>query len=312
MMRPSGNLLLVTAVVAAVVGALVATVMTLDAASSLSTGASASSSALGGEASPGRVTAVPPTPPKETPPLTGTGSPTRSGTPAGRSQSPATATVAPAPATETPRASETAAPATGTLAPATQTQIAPPSQVPATPRDLVVEVFDLQPMRSAPGPDWSATPTDASLTIMALPTAVDRSLRLQAGSPDGGEESCRAFPAVSGATLTVSVDIMVDVQAGPSTVPLISVRGGQDEVASLVLDPETLQAEAWYRVTMTIDFLTRRAAVDVADRDSGEQAIAPADKGWTTEVPAVDRVCFGAPAAQESAGLYIDNLTVSG
>jgi hypothetical protein len=186
-------------------------------------------------------------------------------------------------------------------------------------RSLSEEDFDLLRMGSRPGDGWSVVGPAGSVAVAALPTAVDRSIRLKSGAKP--VQACRAVPDPDTA-VAIDVDLLVDAAPTTGTAALIlrhagrsqlEVRfgsrgvvliasGGKQVSAGVAVAPYT-----WYR--LSVRYVAGAAIVHTGPRDG-------LAKVMQVDLPAegsggFDSACFGVPAGA-AASLYVDNVALAG
>jgi hypothetical protein len=184
---------------------------------------------------------------------------------------------------------------------------------------LSEEDFDLLRMGSRPGVGWSVVGPAGSVAVVALPTAVDRSIRLKSGAKP--VQACRAVPDPHTA-MAIDVDLLVDAAPTTGTAALILrhvgrsqlearfgsrgtvliASGGKQVSAGVAVAPNT-----WYR--LSVRYVAGAAIVQVGPRDG-------LAKVMQVDLPAegsggFDSACFGVPAGA-AASLYVDNVALAG
>jgi hypothetical protein len=192
----------------------------------------------------------------------------------------------------------------------------------------IEESFDGLPMDSPPGAGWVVNGGDGA-SVVALPTSVDRSLRVRSSTQGGAATACRAIDGPASA-LRVSFDLLVG-RPPPSSAPVVSVQGGERNLFTLGVDPSgwllamdgsgsegsspdpdsARPSEGWARVDLRFDgpggvIDWRAHDVTGAEVSSGSSQIAGLAGA------AVDGVCFHSPRGTPSAWIAIDDLIVEG
>jgi hypothetical protein len=191
---------------------------------------------------------------------------------------------------------------------------------PASPgsRSLSEEDFDLLRMGSRPGVGWSVVGPAGSVAVVALPTAVDRSIRLRSGAKP--VQACRAVPGPATA-MAIDVDLLVDAAPTTGTAALILrhagrsqlearfgsrgtvliASGGKQVSAGVAVAPYT-----WYR--LSVRYVAGAAIVHIGPRDGLAKAVQvnPPAEGSA----GFDSACFGVPAGA-AASLYVDNVALA-
>jgi hypothetical protein len=198
-----------------------------------------------------------------------------------------------------------------------------PATSPST-HDLVTETFNLHPIGSRPSA-WTRQPRAASVSVAALPTRVDRSLRLDGSRTSSGAATCRGFSVATNGVLIVQVDIVLDALPKARSASIVVARGqAQRAVVSILsagrlayasgtrtrtLD-DRLKAGVWYRATLLLDLDKRQYGWRIQDRQFTAPPLARSALGWRNTLGTdVDRVCLSSPP--EALALYLDNVRVS-
>jgi hypothetical protein len=178
--------------------------------------------------------------------------------------------------------------------------------------------FDELEMGSAMPDGFIAIPSAEAVSVAAFPTAVDRSLRVAAGS----EPSAACLQPVEGPS-HMSILLLLDGAVPPQS-PLFELQAddGRRLLAALVTESgglelrgaspvplaAGLEAGEWYAITVDL------GADDIAELTLTTRAgarLGQARAGVDGGVGSVDRVCFGLAASQTSGGLFLDELVIT-
>jgi hypothetical protein len=208
--------------------------------------------------------------------------------------------------------------------------VAAATDVPAT-TDVAVttiqETFDGLPMDSPPGAGWVVNGGDGA-SVVALPTSVDRSIRVRSSTQGGAATACRAIDEPAPA-LRVGFDLLIG-RPPPSSAPVVSVRGrelglftlGVDRFGWLVAidgsgptgsspDPDAAPSEGWSRVDLRIDGPAGVIEWRAHDVTGAEVAIGTSRIADVASA-AVHGICFHSPQGTPSGWIAIDDLIVEG
>jgi hypothetical protein len=173
-------------------------------------------------------------------------------------------------------------------------------------------------MGSRPGVGWSVVGPAGSVAVVALPTAVDRSIRLRSGAKP--VQACRAVPD-PGTALAIDVDLLVDAAPTIGTTALILRHAGRGQLetrlgsrGTVVITAGGKQVSAgvavapyiWYR--LSVRYVPGAAIVHIGPRDGLAKVV-------QVSLPAegsggFDSACFGVPAGA-AASLYVDNVALA-
>jgi hypothetical protein len=225
-----------------------------------------------------------------------------------------------------------------TAAPATE----PNSNQPNAATDAVAaavsvqEAFDDLPMDSNLPDPWRVS-RDGAARVVALPTSVDRSVRISSDGDGAPAEACRPTPSRAG-PLRVALDyrlgrptvldtIVIELREGstPMVALLIAAEDGRiAAIAGSTYDPGaspagagaqasargTFDAAAWRRVELLLtgDGHAVWTAHETSGADAGSGSIdLPASPSRT-----VDTVCLRSPAGSPAAWVAVDDLLIEG
>jgi hypothetical protein len=199
----------------------------------------------------------------------------------------------------------------------------------------VQETFDGLPMDSSLPAPWKVA-GGGSARIIALPTSVDRSVRIESDAAGARTTACRPIALARGSALQMSVDY----RAGslPTTsVSLLNVQAGEAPRIAVLLNPdgtvvvlgdgtgqvgETPARESaipgtsgltagWHRLEVAVDPVTGLAvwqALDSSGAETGSGIASVSDLG----AAALDSVCLYSPAGVPSGWIAIDELLIEG
>jgi hypothetical protein len=189
----------------------------------------------------------------------------------------------------------------------------------------IEETFDALPMDSRLAPPWVVTGEEAS--IVALPTSVDRSVRIRTSTDGDASSACRATDVAAGVAPRVGFDVLLGGRPG-ATVPLLALEAGDSPVLTIGVDaagalvqfePEPATtgtpgsagagSDGWRRVEVRLD--SSRSTVEwLANDASGLEVAAgsaPIEAGTT-----VDELCLFSPEGAPSSWIAVDDLIVQG
>ena len=211
------------------------------------------------------------------------------------------------------------------------TDVAVSTDVPA-PTDVAVaaiqETFDGLPMDSPPGARWVVYGGDGA-SVIALPTSVDRSIRVRSSTQGEAATACRVIDDTT-AAVHIGFDLLVG-GAPPSTAAVVSLRAGERDLLSLGIEPSgrlvampgagfeggstgptsAPPVEGWGRVDLTID--GAGGLIDWRAHDAtGAQVASGTPQVADLAGVAVDGVCFHSPLGTPSGWIAIDDLIVEG
>jgi hypothetical protein len=167
----------------------------------------------------------------------------------------------------------------------------------------VAEDFDALPIDATPAPPWQIGGA-AKAGVIALPTSVERSLRLTTSSKGEATTACRPT-ATTGQAASTSVELVLLVgMTADHSVPVITFRDGDRTVAAAGVDPSgrivdvgggmspvaitgdlavpegQLTSQAWRQVVVSVDAATTAVCLSSPQGRAG---------GWI----AIDRIALG-------------------
>jgi hypothetical protein len=199
----------------------------------------------------------------------------------------------------------------------------------------VQEQFDGLPMDSRLPAPWT-TSGGGSAQIVALPTSVDRSVRLASDAGGVATEACRPTDVAAGTDIRVALEYRVG-GAAPAPFPLLSLQSGDtrrvglligaggSEVAVLggadagpsdapVVSPvprATAATTGWHRVELTIARASGAVTWRVHDEAGAETASGTATVADLAS-GGLDRVCLRSPGGSPSGWVAVDDLVIEG
>jgi hypothetical protein len=136
--------------------------------------------------------------------------------------------------------------------------------------------------------------------VIALPTSVDRSVRLRSSTNGVATVACRPVSVPDPSAVRVSVDLLVgSLPRDPA--PVLVLRRGDSTVLQLVLASDGSIAS----VTEVGDVIVEGAGA--APEPSGSQAWRHLDVAGPLEI---DSVCFASPQGVASGWIAVDNLVI--
>jgi hypothetical protein len=231
------------------------------------------------------------------------------------------------PASAAPLPGSVAAPSSIRPSPTTAASPEPspsPDAAPTTvgePDEVLVEEFHLVPMGTLDDPSWRVSPPDAAVTIVAVPTSVDRSLHIQAAFDGGPVVACRDLDKRR-RSFTVEATFRVDGE--PAAGPLMSI-GTQEGAVRLGRDGGGRLAHGdsdnvvgtdlhitpgdWYRVIVDVDLESRTYGIEARAVESAARVRL---EGLVLGQPSadVDGVCFAATGAPD-ASTTVDEVRIT-
>jgi hypothetical protein len=201
----------------------------------------------------------------------------------------------------------------------------------------VQETFDDLPMDSSLSAPWMVS-GGGSARIIALPTSVNRSVRIASDAAGARTTACRPTTLARGSKLQMSLDY----RAGslPTTsVSLLNVQAGEGPKIAVLLNPDGTvvvlgdgdgagqvgEAPApesaipgasgltagWHRLELAVDpgaGLAVWQALDSSGAETGSGTASVSDLGAV----ALDEVCLYSPAGVPSGWVAIDELLIEG
>jgi hypothetical protein len=218
----------------------------------------------------------------------------------------------------------------------------PPPNVPAETRGpvevggitSVQETFDGLAMDSALPAPWTVSGGGAA-RIVALPTSVDRSVRIASGAGGVATAACRPTRVAAGTEIRVALEYRVGRPA-PEPFPLLTLQAGDVPAVALTIDaggspiavvggadggasdgpvrspgPRATAATDWHRVELTIVRASGAATWRAYDASGAETRSGAAA---LTGLPSagLDRLCLRSPEGLPSGWIAIDDLRIEG
>lgn len=207
-----------------------------------------------------------------------------------------------------------------------------PTSVAAARWRSVEETFDGLPMDSKLAKPWRVS-GGGTAQIVALPTSVDRSVRISSTATGEATSACRTAAVVLGGSIRIAVDFLVS-RAPSSPIPLMSIGSGDTPQLNLGLDasgaPVEIAADGtvhqgearptasnrsglptWQRLELAINTATGGVRWQVHDT-SGAQTGAGQAQVANLVTGAFDTICFLSPQGSPSGWTAIDDLVVEG
>jgi hypothetical protein len=207
----------------------------------------------------------------------------------------------------------------------------PSTDVPATGAPATTKLedtFDALPMDSLPGADWVVSGGDGA-SVVALPTSVDRSIRVRSSIQGNAATACRSVPDAT-ASSRISFDLLVG-RPPPSTAAVVSLRSGERDLLTIAVDPSgsltTIAGSGpaasspaaggvrpragWGRVEVRIDGPGGLIVWRAHDVSGAEVAGGDLEVTDLAGAP-VEDVCFISPQGMPSGWIAIDDLIVEG
>ena len=187
---------------------------------------------------------------------------------------------------------------------------------------MIVEDFSLIPMGPFSDPAWRASPAGFAPTIVAVPTSVDRSLRVQVASDGAAVAACRDLePALPRITVDTILRVDGDQGAGPLLAVGIrqgAVRLGRDRGQRLTLgDSETTGATDlrimpgdWYRLIVDVDPESGTYRLDAEAVDRPAARVRREGLALGRPSAATEGICYTASGAA-GASVTIDEIRIT-
>jgi hypothetical protein len=199
----------------------------------------------------------------------------------------------------------------------------------------VVQTFDDLPIRSRLADPWT-TAGDGSAEVVALPTSVDRSLRISSSTTGKPTLVCRPMSVGPAQSFTIAFDYLVgrppasaatilrlqsesssQLELGIDTMarPFIGAGPGGTGPAPAIGSPPPAAASAravaagWARVEIKVDVAAGTAQWLAHDTSGAQIGSGTAALARAVDAP-VDKVCLLSPAGSPAAWVAIDNLVI--
>jgi hypothetical protein len=189
---------------------------------------------------------------------------------------------------------------------------------------LVSETFDGLFIDSPLPQPWSSEGS-GTVAIVALPTSVDRSVRLRSDPSGATVSACRPISDVPSSTgPIVDVDLMLVSLPTTSPSPLVRLRVGSRDVVAIGVDPTgaivdsgsrpdasgKLLTGIWTHLSLAVDRETKSVSWQLRAADG--TAIAPPHPAALVggASAAIDSICLTSPAGAGSGAVIANNLTV--
>ena len=184
---------------------------------------------------------------------------------------------------------------------------------------MIVEDFTVIPMGPFGDPAWRASPPGFAPTIVAIPTSVDRSLRVQATREGDPVTACRELASGRQRTMAEAT-LRVDRDDATGTFFSIvgdrfAVRLERDDRGRLApRDGDTpvetdlaLRPGAWYRFVLDIDPGSGTYALEAGALDDASTLIRRDGLGVGSPIGATAGLCFTAAGAPD-ASITVDEI----
>ena len=202
------------------------------------------------------------------------------------------------------------------------------------------ETFDDLPMDSTLADPWTID-GDGPVRVVALPTSVDRSIRIASDTSGGPTNVCRPIGVEAAKALRIAFDYRLG-RALPEDARLLGLRAGATAVAALLLDASTgrllgvtgseaapptaagpsaapakppgasnkpARDSAWRRVEISVSEsgeLTWQAN-EASGGAAGSGTLASA-----ADASRIDTVCFSSPAGAPAGWVALDDILIEG
>jgi hypothetical protein len=186
----------------------------------------------------------------------------------------------------------------------------------------VVETFQLTPMGVFRDRAWRVSPSTGALTIVAVPTSVDRSLRV-GPTPDGEPVvACRDLQ-VEDRRLTVEATLRLDDEVAGG--PLLSIGTGQSAVLlgrdargrlihtdgpNMATAGLAIRPGDWYRLVVEVDPTGETYGFDAQAVDGGASPVRQAGLAVGRPSEEMDGLCFTAAGAA-GASITVDEIRIT-
>ena len=205
----------------------------------------------------------------------------------------------------------TPAPETGIRASGPET--GPPATAPSIPPSggaagivAIEETFDDLPMGTLRAGQWSVTKDRAE--VIALPTSVDRSIRISSGRDGRATFACHSLGDASGSRVSVRFDYQMKGPPG-AVVTLLTFRAANTDLVSLTADAPAETERSWRHVEAVLDAvvgtMTWHVTTGGTDTGSGDAKVSLGSGS-------PDQVCLVSPAGLRLGWLTVNNLVIEG
>jgi hypothetical protein len=188
-------------------------------------------------------------------------------------------------------------------------QLAAASPPPPTASVLIHESFDDMRMGSELSSAWTVSGSRAE--VVALPTSVNRSVRI--GTDPGGKptSACRVIDASIGSPISVQFDYLWN-QPVKTPVRVMTFAAAGTTLAAVTIEPSMPAAtlDGWHRVQAVIDVGRGAFSWRTLDRNGDETGSGQATLALGSMRP--DHVCLISPAGKPPGWLAVDDFLLSG
>jgi hypothetical protein len=198
----------------------------------------------------------------------------------------------------------------------------------------VEETFDGLPMNSRLPATWIVS-GPGSAEVIALPTSVDRSVRVASSLEGLVTTACRPTAIVLGGPIRIAVDYAVG-RPPSSSVPLITIDSGTARQLAIGMNPSGVpvsiaadvtpsageqppaqraaapsgSAPLWQRLEVTVD--TPAGIADWQVHDTSGALTGSGQTHLANPARALDTICFLSPKGSPSGWIAVDDLFVGG
>jgi hypothetical protein len=227
----------------------------------------------------------------------------------------ATRTIAP-PSIDSGQAASSVPQPGGSVAAATSS--APPTEA------VIVETFDGLSINSPLPPPWEVTGSGAAVVI-ALPTSVDRSVRLRTSSGGDPERACHPLRTNGGSDMRVALDILLETPVGAAS-DLITLRSGSTDALVIGVDAggrivgdDASQAPAgalapgtWAHVSISVHPDSKTVDWDVSAADGTTLASATGRPLDPASAGGIESFCVVSPGGTPGGSIAVNNVRAAG
>jgi hypothetical protein len=197
------------------------------------------------------------------------------------------------------------------------------SSAPAT-EAVIVETFDGLSINSPLPRPWEVSGSGAAVVI-ALPTSVDRSVRLRTSAGGNPERACHPLRTDGAADVRVALDVLLETAVGAAS-DLITLTSGSTDALVIGVDADghvvgddALQAPAgalapgtWAHVSISVHPDSKTVDWDVSAADGTTLASAmgrPLDPG---SAGGIESFCVVSPGGTPGGSIAVNNVRATG
>jgi hypothetical protein len=190
--------------------------------------------------------------------------------------------------------------------------------VPA-PAVIVDETFDGLSINSSLPPSWDVTGSGAAVVI-ALPTSVDRSVRLRASDGGNAERACHPLPPGATVDLRIELDFVLETALSSDT-NLVTLASGANDAVTIGLDRNgrllgadatsgSLPAGTWAHLSLTM----HRASptVDWEVTAAGTSLGAARNRAPDNAFSGISALCLQSPQSTQAGSVAFNNVRATG